>query len=153
MSIKKYTKVENIFNRIKEFYKLPTDAALAEFIGVEYSKMMQWKRRNSIPRYDLFIFKCPGIRIEFLETGTGEMFTSPLVAEASPAYGVTQTIQGLTLEETELIRIARECPEAAAVVRMMGAVDSDTQANIYHDAEKEKRMYDLIKELQDKKAG
>lgn len=69
-----------------------------------------------------------------------------LVGEPEQQYGVTQIIQGLTPAEAEMIRIAREVPEVMAVVRMMGAVDSDTQKDIQRGAEKEKLMYDLMKE-------
>lgn len=75
------------------------------------------------------------------------------IAEPLTSYRATQVIEGLTPEEYEMIRIARECPEAVAVVRMMGAVDSDTQKDIQRSAEKEKLMYDLIKERRNKKSA
>jgi transcriptional regulator with XRE-family HTH domain len=75
-----------------------------------------------------------------------------IVGESEQKYEVAQVVQGLTPAEYEMIRIARECPEAVAVVRMMGAVDSDTQKDIQHDVEKAKRIFDKMKELQERKA-
>lgn len=73
------------------------------------------------------------------------------VSEQQASYGVTQVIEGLTPEEYEMIMIARKCPEAVAVVRMMGAVDSDTQKDIQRGTEKEKLMFDLKKERRERR--
>jgi len=78
MSRKKTSNVRNIFSRLKEYYNLPSDKALSEFLEVSYDILMQWKRRNSLPRYDVFLLKCPGINTDFLDTGEGEIFGKPL---------------------------------------------------------------------------
>ena len=76
-----------------------------------------------------------------------------IVTEQPTRYAVASVVEGLSPAEYEMIKIARECPEAVAVVRMMGAVDSDTQKDIQRVAEKEKLMYDLMKERRDKGAA
>lgn len=69
-----------------------------------------------------------------------------MVRESVPAYAVSKVHAGLSPEEFEAVRIMRECPEALSVVRMMGAVDSDTQKDILRSAEKEKLLQDMIRE-------
>jgi len=76
-----------------------------------------------------------------------------MVAEPPTVYGITTIHQALTPGEAEALRIMRECPEALAVVRMMGDVDSDTQKDILRIAEKEKLLQDMIKERIDKKTA
>jgi len=78
MSRKKTSNVKNIFSRLEEYYNLPSDKALSEFLEVDYDVLMQWKRRGRLPRYDAFLLKCPGINTDFLDTGEGEMFSKPL---------------------------------------------------------------------------
>lgn len=76
-----------------------------------------------------------------------------MVSEPATGYGISTTPQALTPGEAEALRIMRECPEALAVVRMMGDVDSDTQKDILRIAEKEKLLQDMIKERIDKKTA
>jgi hypothetical protein len=103
---------------------------------------------------------------DWLKDGIGEMLidgyskykqtagqAETLSKEKELKYGVARVIQDLTPAEAEMIRIARESPEAMAVVRMMGGVDSDTKKDIQRGAEKEKLMYDLMKERQQKNSA
>jgi hypothetical protein len=83
MSTHKSTKVQKVFLRLREHYNLPSDKALSVFLGVDYDKLMQWKKRDRIPRLDVFLVKCTGISTKFLETGEGEMF--PLASQ-EPQY-------------------------------------------------------------------
>jgi hypothetical protein len=92
------------------------------------------------------------LNLEWFKLGVGEMIVGT-VAAPEFIYRPTRIIQDLTPSEYEMIRIARGCPEAVAVVRMMGAVDPNTQKDIQRGAEKEKLMYDLMKERQEKKSA
>lgn len=76
-----------------------------------------------------------------------------LVKESTPTYAVSKVHEGLSPDEYEAVRIIRECPEALSVVRMMGAVDSDTQKDILRSAEKEKLLQDMIKERLNKETA
>ena len=84
---------------------------------------------------------------DWLETGAGE------VMEPDERFAVTQLFDQISPAEAEALRIMRECPEALAVVRMMGDMDSDTQKDIQRIAEKEKRLQDLIREQENKKTA
>lgn len=58
---------------LKEHYKLKTDKALADFLGVKAATLSNWVARMSID-YDLLYTKCEGIDANWLLTGKGKMF-------------------------------------------------------------------------------
>lgn len=70
--MKTLSQKQEIINRIKQAYKLPTDAALATFLGVSKSTISNWASRNSID-YDLIFSKCEHLNFDWLLTGVGCM--------------------------------------------------------------------------------
>ena len=123
---------------------------VAEALGMKPVAFSERKTRNSAP-VDKILLWChyESINPDYILLGEGPA----TVAEPLSGYRVVGAVQELTPVEYEMIRIARECPEAVAVVRMMGAVDSDTQKDIQRGAEKEKLMFDLKKERQERKTA
>jgi transcriptional regulator with XRE-family HTH domain len=137
MSIQKVNDM-NIFFKIKEEMKKQcvTEDCLEVKTGIPQStihRIINNKNKN----IDLS-------KLQIIQSALG-------IAETTPVYAVSKVIEGLTPEEAEAIRIMRECPEALSVVRMMGAVDSDTQKDIQRIAETEKRTFEKLQQLQDLK--
>ena len=84
---------------------------------------------------------------QWLAYGTGE------IMEPDEKYSVTGLYDKISPEEAEALRIMRECPEALSVVRMMGAVDADTQKDIQRIAETEKRTFEKLQQLRELKSA
>jgi transcriptional regulator with XRE-family HTH domain len=74
-----------------------------------------------------------------------------IVSEQETIYAASRVMEAVSRAEAEALRIMRECPEALAVVQMMGAVDSDTQKDIQRIAETEKRTFEKLQLLQELK--
>lgn len=79
---RKITVVKNILERLKSAYKLPTDAALATFLGVKPNTISMWKKKGLLD-YDLILTKCDDISYDWLLTGEGQMYQKPM-GSASP---------------------------------------------------------------------
>jgi hypothetical protein len=89
MSTANVDKIKIIFKALQDYYKLPSDKALADFLGVDYRTLSAWKSRGRIAKIDAFIDKCSGINIHWLKTGQGEMFngdTVPLFPPGTPTH-------------------------------------------------------------------
>ncbi len=64
-----------IIERIKSLKGLKTDTAAAEALGMQRSALAERKRRNSIPREELWNFaRREGLRLDWLLTGEGPMY-------------------------------------------------------------------------------
>lgn len=74
MSTTNADKIDVIYNALKSRYKLDSDKALADFLGVDYRTLAAWKSRGKIAKIDAFIDKCSGINVDWLKTGEGEPF-------------------------------------------------------------------------------
>ncbi len=164
---------DDIINRLRQLSGKSKQYEIAGLLGFDKDTFAARKSRGSVPEKEIKITCASNAwSFEWVMTGEGNMTIQPdpypkgvqnftdtaiqaetLSKEKELEYGVTRVIQDLTPAEAEMIRIARESPEAMAVVRMMGAVDSDTKKDIQRGAEKEKLMYDLMKERQGKNAA
>lgn len=58
----------SVLGRIKEFYKIKTNAELSRFLGISPSNLSNWYSRNTID-YDLVFAKCADINLDWLLTG------------------------------------------------------------------------------------
>ena len=65
-------KTNLIIERLFIYFKVDTNAALAQKLGVSATTLSNWKSRNTI-NYDLIFTKCEGINFNWLLCGEGEM--------------------------------------------------------------------------------
>lgn len=61
----------DILNRIKEYYKIKSNAELSRFLGISPSTLSNWYSRNTID-YDLIFDKCSDIDLDWLINGLSE---------------------------------------------------------------------------------
>ena len=66
-------KINLILERLFIYFKVGTNAALAQRLGVSATTLSNWKSRNSID-YDLLFTKCEGVNLNWLFFGMGEMY-------------------------------------------------------------------------------
>lgn len=83
-------KINLVIERLKVFFNVDTNAALAQKLGVSATTLSNWKNRNTID-YELLFTKCEGANFNWLFLGEGNM-TIPynLVHESPPGYGNIQ---------------------------------------------------------------
>lgn len=120
MSIKKYAKVHERLEAVINYYGLKGYPALAKFLDVPYQTVMAWKKRGSIGDYASFMDKCPGISLEWLKTGDGEMFpgggerasTIQTVNDVTKKYEVVKIHRELLPWEAELLDALKIFPDA-----------------------------------------
>lgn len=134
--------MEKIISEIKEAMKKQcvTTPKLLERIGITEEKEI--RKTNRLISGDTKRLDMPYVKL--LQQALG-------IAESEAIYAVSKVIEGISSEEAEALRIMRECPEALSVVRMMGAVDNDTQKDIQRIAETEKRTFEKLRQLQELK--
>lgn len=66
-------KINLIIERLFTFFKVDTNIALADKLGVSATTLSNWKSRNSID-YELLFTKCEGINFNWLFLGSGDMW-------------------------------------------------------------------------------
>ena len=142
MQDKNHSKTKKILLDLAQLVNRKGIRGLALHLETPESTLYGWILRDKIADPSVILKKIPNARLEWLETGEGEMIRAGGGdrGELSP-------------EEMRILQIVRECPEAGAVVQMMEDMDSDTQKDIQRYAEKEKRTQDRLKELQGKIAS
>ncbi|WP_298437941.1 helix-turn-helix domain-containing protein [Geobacter sp.] len=128
--------VEKIYSVLKLRYKLDSDKALADFLGVDYRTLAAWKSRGKIAKIDAFVDKCSGINVDWLKTGKGEPFKEEGKGEAA---------EGQPYRHPD--------PKIQKIVEMLEAMNDSAKEDILRDVEKEKLLMELMKERQEKKAG
>lgn len=143
-------------NRVKELRGLRTQAEIAVVAGVTQG---QWSKfeKGHIPKIDVAakIASALNTTVEYLCYGISQT-KYPQFAETRAVaakdnqepYGVTATIEGkqITPREERLLEIIRSSPEAASIVEMLGAMDSDTRKDVQLGVQKEKLLRELLKE-------
>jgi len=115
---------------LASFSKVKGIRGLANYLGVPDSSLYSWISRDSIGDKSAILKKIPNVRIEWLESGEGEMFCNDTERPLEDDGGYI-----------------------AAVAAMMRGMDADTQKDIFLSVQKEKLLRELLEERQEKKAG
>lgn len=119
--------VAAVLARLMDLFEVSTDSDLARALGVNRQTLASWKTRNSVP-YSICITVSEeyGASLDWLLTGRG---SKKLVADSISIE------EQLSPRECCWIEVFRELPE-------------EVQKNILRDAEKEKRLFELEREVQ-----
>lgn len=115
-----------VIARLKELLQVESDSALCEVINVSPQTLSSWKTRDKVP-YAICVdySQIADASLDWLLTGEGPMkkdFSRPFM-------------ESITNQERCWIELFRDLPE-------------ETQKNILRDAEKEKRLLELEREVQ-----
>ncbi len=149
MSAEKVTKsdLSGVISRLMAMLDKTYEYEIGQLLDIERTALSQRKKRGSVP-VDKVVNLCReyGFDVNWVLTGD---FSDP-VAVRNTTYG--EQLE-LTPEEMDALRIMRRCPEAVAVVRMMGAMDGDTQKNIQLSVQKEELLRELMRERNGKRAA
>lgn len=73
MQGKNATNVKKILMEIAEYKKVKGIQGLADYLEVKVNRLYAWINRNNIGDTSVLIKKIPNLRIEYLETGEGDM--------------------------------------------------------------------------------
>ncbi|MCX9038971.1 helix-turn-helix domain containing protein [Citrobacter portucalensis] len=115
-----------VIGRLKELLKAESDSALCELINLSPQTLSSWKSRDKVP-YALCVdySEIMDVSLEWLLTGKGERLKQRHAANG----------EEMTSRERCWLEVFRELPD-------------EVQKNILHDAEKEKRLFELEQEVQ-----
>lgn len=174
MQIKNKTIANKILMKLAKYLKVKGINGLAEHFKEDKNKFYAWSKRGKIADTGVILGKCPEISKAWLDTGEGEMFANPesypkgldkfrqtaaqtetISKEKELPYGVTTIVEGkrMSPKEERLLEILRASPEAASIVEMMGAMDSDTRKDVQLGVQKEKLLRDLLKEKSEREVA
>lgn len=67
-----------LVERLKAYFQVDTDYALAEKLGVKANTISTWKNRDTID-YPLILAKCDNVNLNWLLSGEGEMLRYDLL--------------------------------------------------------------------------
>ena len=147
---------EKVYSALKTHYGLESDKALADFLSVDYRTLAAWKSRGKIAKVDQFINKCSGISIEFLKTGEGEMFVTPITGASHEGMSFSEKSVGTVGEqqETQTIRQRLGTQDfSPQVLQMAGFLDLMTKdmTDEERDAFARELFEDTVRKLKDRK--
>jgi hypothetical protein len=91
MQDKKYSKVKYILLELAAHVKVKGVTGLAEYLEVPKNNLYSWIQREKIADIAAIIKKIPNARIEWLETGEGDMFTDMVASPAPPEWDATKS--------------------------------------------------------------
>jgi hypothetical protein len=131
-------KINLIIERLSTYFKVDTNTALAQKLGVSATTLSNWKSRNTID-YELIFTKCEGIDLNWLLLGKGKMHQSnydysdknspPGVAEDPLSYKEIIRAKDETIDtqkkyigllEDELKKVKKEEPGDVGQKRKVG---------------------------------
>ena len=145
------TNVKDIFDRLKEVYKVKNNKDLSEKIGIKYQTFNTWIKRNKVPYEKLVqIGQNDQINLNWLLTGKGSMhLQEPATAQNINGNGViiSGTNQGTLITGDINISIQKHKKEVTQkeddLLEAYRTLPSDLQDYYYHqikaDAIKVKR--------------
>lgn len=95
-----------VLDRIKEAYKLKSNAELARFLGVKPNTISNWYARNSID-YDIVFSKCEGTNLDWLINGISKShITSETISLSRElALEEKESFSGITDDERDMRNI------------------------------------------------
>lgn len=62
---------EAVYDRLKEWLGLPSDTALAAFLGASPQSLYNWKKAGSV-QLERILELCPDVNMDWLLKGTGK---------------------------------------------------------------------------------
>lgn len=133
MQDKNHAKVKKILLALSSHVGVKGIRGLAAYLEVPESNLYSWINRNSIGDTGAILKKIPNARIEFLETGEGEMFKDGKGEGEGPYRHPDPTIQ--------------------KIVELLEGMDDNTKKDVCLSVQKEKLLRELLNEKLAKKAG
>lgn len=151
-------------NRVKEMRGSRTQVEMATLAGVTQG---QWSKfeKGQIPKIDVAakIASALNTTVEYLCYGISQTkypqfaaVQAETISKDKPMpYEVRTIVEGkrITPKEERLLEIIRSSPEAASIVEMLGAMDSDTRKDVQLGVQKEKLLRELLKEKSEREVA
>lgn len=112
---------KEVIDRLKLALSLPTDNALAEYLGVSKAALSNWKSRNTID-FLLLFSKCEPLSIDWVIMGRGEMYFGSTASETPHTTDSNSFMAQYVKEKDALILDqARKIGELTERLRMLEA--------------------------------
>lgn len=98
MQDKNISKTKKILLALALYVKVKGIRGLAKYLDINESSLYTWINRDSIGDTGAIAKKIPNVRIEWLETGEGEMFVTPITGTSKERLSFSEKSVGVVGE-------------------------------------------------------